>query len=128
MLPRADRKCFLLAHCQTIGTQSWFTVPRLVFLIGFPITISKLKILNWIYVESLETINKLWNLYLSLKPGTSPSPVTLVKSHEKKSQNYIPSMVKCCRNVNFEEIDTLYRLIPFNKKKWWILITNVRKI
>ena len=40
------------------------------------------------------------------KPETRPSPVTMVKSHEKKSQNYFRSMVKCCRNVNFEEIDT----------------------
>ena len=40
------------------------------------------------------------------KPDTSSSPVKMIKSHEKKCQNCFRSMVKCCRNVNFEEIDT----------------------
>ena len=40
------------------------------------------------------------------KPDTSPSTVTMVKSHENKSQNYIRSMVKCRRNVNFDKVDT----------------------
>ena len=31
---------------------------RYAFLTGFPITIDKPEILNWIWVESLETINK----------------------------------------------------------------------
>ena len=40
-----------------------------------------------------------------------PSPVALVKSHEKKCWNYFSKyqyhygMVKCHRNVNFEEMD-----------------------
>ena len=44
-------------------------------------------------------------MYLVSKPDTNPSPVTVVKSHEKKSQNYFRSMVKCRWNFNFEEID-----------------------
>ena len=32
ILLRADRKCFLLAHCQTIDVQTCVTVPRHVFL------------------------------------------------------------------------------------------------
>ena len=42
-----------------------------------------------------------------------PSPVTIVKLHEKKCQNYfhvtkitMNDMVKCHWNMNFEEIDT----------------------
>ena len=58
------------------------------FSIGFPITINKLQILNWVQLESLETINKLCTLYLSSKPNISPSPVAVVKSHGKKCQNY----------------------------------------
>ena len=82
ILPRANRKCFLLVHCKTRGTQSCFAVPRLAFLIGFPITSSKPLVLNWISFE--ETINKPCILHLSLKPdemsrkcrkesGTEPS-------------------------------------------------------
>ena len=41
----------------------------------------------------------------SSKPDKIPSPVIMVKSHEKKTQNYLRSMVKCRRNVNFEKID-----------------------
>ena len=41
-------------------------MPRYTFLIGFPITISKLEILNCIYVESMETINRLCSLYFRL--------------------------------------------------------------
>ena len=48
ILPPADKKGFLLAHKQAISVQSRFTVPRYVFLIGFPITISKSEILNQI--------------------------------------------------------------------------------
>ena len=61
------------------------------FSIGFLIIINKLQILNWVQLESLETINKLLNfctLYLSSKPNISPSPVAIVKSHGKKCQNY----------------------------------------
>ena len=58
------------------------------FSIGFPLTISKPQILNWVQLESLETINKLCTLYLSSKPHTSSSPVAIVKSHGKKCQNY----------------------------------------
>ena len=32
--------------------------------------------------------------------------MTMVKSHEKKFQNYFSSLVKYRRNVNFIEIDT----------------------
>ena len=41
-------------------------MPRYTFLVGFPITISKLEILNCIYVESMRTINKLCSLYFRL--------------------------------------------------------------
>ena len=61
------------------------------FSIGFPITINKLQILNWVQLESLETINKLLNfctLYLSSNSNIIPSPVAIVKSHGKKCQNY----------------------------------------
>ena len=43
-------------------------------------------------------------LYLPSKPDTTPSPMTMVKSHGKKSQNYFRSMVKCRRNVNFKDL------------------------
>ena len=43
---------------------------------------------------------------MSSKHDTNPSPVAMVKLNEKKSQNYFHSMVRCWRNVNFEEIDT----------------------
>ena len=46
ILPRADRKGFLLGHQQTIDIQSCFTVPRYAFFIGFPITIRKRDIVN----------------------------------------------------------------------------------
>ena len=39
-------------------------------------------------IESQETINKLRTLFLLSKPDTSPSPVTITKSHEKKCRNY----------------------------------------
>ena len=45
-------------------------------------------------------------LYRASKLETSPSPVTMVKSREKKCQNYFRSIMKCHRNVNFEEVDT----------------------
>ena len=32
--------------------------------------------------------------------------MTIVKSDKKKSQNYFGSIMKCRRNVNFEEIDS----------------------
>ena len=75
-----NRTFLLLVHCRAMHIQSCFTVPRHVFLIGLPIIISKPWILNWILVESLETINNLCTLYLSLKTDTSPSPVAMVKS------------------------------------------------
>ena len=53
------------------------------FFIGFPITISKPQILNWIWFEKPETINKLCTLYLSSKLDTRLSPVT------KKYQIYL---------------------------------------
>ena len=50
-------------------------MPRYAFLIGFPITINKPEILVE-SLESLETINKtMWFVF--------PSPVTMVRSHEK---------------------------------------------
>ena len=45
-------------------------------------------------------------LYFPSKPDTNPSPVTVVKPYNKKSQNYFHSMVKCRRNNSFEEIHT----------------------
>ena len=58
------------------------------FSIGFPITINKPLILNWVQLESLETISKLCTLYLLSKPKTSQSHVAIIKSHGKKCQNY----------------------------------------
>ena len=37
----ADSECFLLSLCQTIDTQSCFTLPRLAFRIDFSVTINK---------------------------------------------------------------------------------------
>ena len=68
-------------------------------------------------------INELFTSYLPTKPDTSPAPMTMVKSHEKECKFYFRSMVKCCRNANFKEIDT----DPLTEKKSWILIT-VRNI
>ena len=106
-------ECFLLVRCQIIDVQSRFTVLKHAFLIGFPITISKPWMLNWILVVGLETINKLCTLYMSLKPNACLSLVTILKSHKKMSNLFLCdyltthySMVKCCRNVTFEEIDT----------------------
>ena len=33
ILPRANRKCFLLVHCQTMDAKSYLIVPRQLFLI-----------------------------------------------------------------------------------------------
>ena len=57
------------------------------FTIDFPITINKPQILQ-VQLESLETINKLYTLYLSLKPDTGPYPVAIGESHRKKCQNH----------------------------------------
>ena len=56
-------------------------------------------------------INKLYKQtictsYLPSKLDISPSSRTMVKSHEKKFQNYFRIMVKCRRIVNFQKIDT----------------------
>ena len=69
-MPHANRKCFLLVHCQTIDVHSSFTVPRLAFLIGFPTTISKPWILYWILVQDLETINKRGTGVTNLVPSS----------------------------------------------------------
>ena len=45
-------------------------------------------------------------MYLPTKLDKSPSPVTMLKSHKKKSPNYFRRIVKCRRNVSFKEIDT----------------------
>ena len=45
-------------------------------------------------------------MYLPTKLDKSPSPVTMLKSHKKKSPNYFRRTVKCRRNVSFKEIDT----------------------
>ena len=77
----------------------WLTVKRAMshdvslyqdmrFFIGFPITINKPQILSWIQLESLKTMNILWILCFSSKPDISLSPMTMVKSHRKKQQNY----------------------------------------
>ena len=52
--------------------------------------------MNWIWVESLETINKTMS-------SVFPSPMTMVKSHEKKCWNYF-----------FEIITTT--------KEWWTIV------
>ena len=44
IIPRADKKGFLLSHSQIIPVQSCFTVPRYACLIGFPITVVKPEI------------------------------------------------------------------------------------
>ena len=68
MFLRADRKHFVLVHCQTIISQSCFIVQRHIYLIGFPITTIKPLIglgLNssWEYGNA----NKLCTLYLPSK-------------------------------------------------------------
>ena len=60
-----------------------FAVPKHAFIIGFPIKISKPEMLSRIYVECLKAINKPWTLYLTSKPDTCPSPVTMAKSKVK---------------------------------------------
>ena len=60
-----------------------FAVPKHAFIIGFPIKISKPEMRNRIYVECLKAINKPWTLYLTSKPDTCPSPVTMAKSRVK---------------------------------------------
>ena len=82
------KRCPIMFHCAKICVCYWLYI-----------TISKPEMLNWIRVESLETINKLCGLHYHL---------SWQKSNEKKS----------CRNVNFEEMDT-ERL---TEKKWWTLI------
>ena len=51
-------------------------------------------------------INKLCTSYLPSKLDINPSPRPMVKSHEKKFQNYFRIMVKCHWIVNFQKIDT----------------------
>ena len=88
-------------------------MPRHAFLIGFLISVSKIWRVNCISVESMET-SKYVFVFLIIKPDTIPSPMTMVKSHEKKCRNYFRvttsqltrySRVKYRRNVIFEEID-----------------------
>ena len=95
-VPHANKKCFLLVHSQTKDVQPCFTVLSHAFLIGFPIAISKPRILSWILVKSLETINKVCTLHLSLKPDACSSSVTIVKSmtHRKKCQNYSNTSIR----------------------------------
>ena len=90
---------------------------RYAFLIGFPITINKPEILrlimNWIWVESLETINKTMS-------SVFPSPMTMVKSHEKKCWNY------------FFEITTTtkvwWNIVEMCILKKWILSVQQKKL
>lgn len=78
ILSLADRKRFLLFHCQTMDLQSYFIVLKHVFLLGFPRTINKPWIFIWHFVERLETTKKIvyligvtenrkkmWNLFSS---------------------------------------------------------------
>ena len=74
-------------------------VPKYAFLIGFPTRISKPETLYLIQNESLETINKTMQFVF-------PSPVTIVKSHEKKCQLFMQNYQMIWRNVNSEEMDT----------------------
>ena len=76
-------------------------MPRYAFLIGFPITINKPEILNWIWVESLETISKTMSFVF-------PSPVTMGESYEKKYRNYF-----------FKIINTT--TLRWNVAEMWIL-------
>ena len=71
-----------------INVQSCFAVRRSASLTGFPMTISKFWILNWISIETLKIKNKLSTLDFPSRPGTRLSPVILVKLHEKKSWHY----------------------------------------
>ena len=48
----------------------------------------------------------------------------MVKSQEKKPQNYFRCMVKCRRNVNFEEIDSG----PSKEKNYGLILITVRNI
>ena len=71
-----------------INVQSCFAVRRSASLTGFPMTISKFWILNWISIETLKIKNKLSTLDFPSRPSTRLSPLTLVKLHEKKSWHY----------------------------------------
>ena len=48
-------------------------------------------------------INKLCTLYLPSNPETEAPPETMLKWRKKEC--LFRSMVKCCQNANFEEID-----------------------
>ena len=87
---------FKYCGVQTENVSYWFTVIQSIsnhvswshaFLTGFPVTISKLEIFNWISVKGLDTINRFCTLYFSLKRFTSPSTVTMLKSHKRNCQN-----------------------------------------
>ena len=66
-MPRADRKCFLLAHCQTIDTQSSFTVSKHAFLITSPYFNLYLRIvLNTFLPTRIEFMSELLFLYSHL--------------------------------------------------------------
>ena len=87
---------FKYCGVQTENVSYWFTVIQSIsnhvswshaFLIGFPVIISKLEIFNWISVKGLDTINRFCTLYFSLKRFTSPSTVTMLKSHKRNCQN-----------------------------------------
>ena len=82
---RADRKCFLLAHCQCPIMCHCAKV--YVSLLDF--SVSKPYIFNWVKLESLETINNLCTLHFLSKPDSSLSVLKMVKSHKKECQNYV---------------------------------------
>ena len=74
-------------------------------------TTNKSEILNWVWVESLETINKTtWFVFLS--------PVTIGKSHEKKWRNYFFKTITTTTGWNVAEMWIL---------KKWILSVQQEK-
>ena len=65
-MPRADRKCFLLAHFQTIDTQSYFTVSEHAFLITSPCFSLNLRIvLNTFLPKRIEFMSEPLFLYFN---------------------------------------------------------------
>ena len=94
-----------------MDVQSCFTAQRPCAFIGFPITISKPRILSF-GCGSGNNKELFYTLHFSLEPDTSSSTMVTIIVTRKKNVKIIfvwlgyCSIVKYHQNVNFEESDT----------------------
>ena len=119
----ADRKCFLLPSLYFHDLTIKKSISNHVSLcqgmrsfIGFPITITKPSTNHvlWIYHQN-QTQQTMYFVFI-IKTNTSPSPVTMTKSHGKLYQNYFRVTTSPVAEMR-EEIDHWYWSFNSIKKK-----------